>query len=414
MNLFKYRFSLDNLFYYSLFGVCATLPFNVIALNSIGIILMVAFWIMKGEWFKRLKLIQQNRILLSCIIFFLLHILFLVNTQNLNNGFFEIEKKLSLFILPLILFTFGSAEKEKIESAIIIFAASCLAMVTYSYFQILQYHFSGGTPFFTNEKNYDIREYFVQIAERHPTYISMYLLFSTICIWSFNKHRSLRRILVWTVTAIFLITTFLLSSRLIIIGSLILAAIYYFNTYKRLETKSLGYILIIISGGLIIGFAIMNVKSVRARLLDEFLDKYTFAPARGIHYNSLNSRISETICGCDIIINNPIWGVGTGDVQDKLNECYKLKGFSPVLYEKNYNPHNQFLHTFSGLGILGISILFSLIVYLVKSLGVVNNTAYSYVILIICMLFFTETFFGFQKGVVFFSLFIPLLSIKNH
>ena len=64
-------------------------------------------------------------------------------------------------------------------------------------------------------------------------------------------------------------------------------------------------------------------------------------------------------CSKKIINNNPLFGVGTGDVQDELQKCYTENNYYQLTYWENtkYNAHNQFLETTIGQGIIGLFLL---------------------------------------------------------
>jgi hypothetical protein len=394
--------------------VCITLPFNVISLNSICIIALTLFWLIEGGFKEKFLTTSKNKLLLSFLLFYFLHVAFMLITENTKNGLFELEKKLSLFILPLVILTKPALQEPMRKKVLASFSISCFVMVLCSIYQILYYHYSGGTPLLYKDQGYDFREYFVQIAERHPTYTSMYLVFSSLALYNLVQSKFFPKLLGYGVIAINGIIIFLLSSRLIIVGSLLFLCISLYLLYFKEQKRNLGkYFVICVSFLLLTSLVIWYVPSIKSRLVEEFFDAHTFEPARGIHYNSLNTRISETLCGCSIISDHPLFGVGTGDVQDALNQCYEKRGYSPVLYQESYNPHNQFIFSYAGLGLLGICALLLLLFHQFRALDFHGNIEFSYIVCIAFLLFFTETFFGFQKGVVFFSLFTSLLYVKK-
>ena len=64
---------------------------------------------------------------------------------------------------------------------------------------------------------------------------------------------------------------------------------------------------------------------------------------------------------CLIIKKNFIFGVGTGDTQDSLNNRYLLNGYTDSFKHK-LNAHNQYLETFIAIGLIGFSGLISLLI----------------------------------------------------
>ncbi len=74
---------------------------------------------------------------------------------------------------------------------------------------------------------------------------------------------------------------------------------------------------------------------------------------RNINGHSLTMRLYFWKAAFEIIKNNPLIGVGTGDVQDELNTTY-IKTNSPLSKEWYKRPHNQFLTITVALGSIGL------------------------------------------------------------
>ncbi len=83
--------------YFLLLLIVVTFPYTFKAqINSILIILLIANWLLQGNF------ISKNKFTYVFIFFYILHIVGLFFSDNRNEGLFELEKKLSLFIFPLI------------------------------------------------------------------------------------------------------------------------------------------------------------------------------------------------------------------------------------------------------------------------------------------------------------------------
>ena len=87
---------------------------------------------------------------------------------------------------------------------------------------------------------------------------------------------------------------------------------------------------------------------------------------RNVNGHSLTMRLYFWQAAFNIIKNNPVIGVGTGDVQDELNITY-AKTNSPLTKEWQKRPHNQFITITVAFGFVGLIIfLISLFYPLIK------------------------------------------------
>ena len=108
-----------------------------------------------------------------------------------------------------------------------------------------------------------------------------------------------------------------------------------------------------------------------------------------------------------IIKDNPILGVGTGDVQKEFDAEYERSN-SRLSKEFRLRAHNQFLTFWIAFGILGLAVLPCSLWICFKNRGH-NNTLVSTAFLIIVFLsFLTEDTLETQAGVSFFSVWISL------
>jgi|TARA_R110000737_G_scaffold353511_1_gene406515 hypothetical protein len=135
--------------------------------------------------------------------------------------------------------------------------------------------------------------------------------------------------------------------------------------------------------------------------------RYQIENANNPNGQSLLQRIEYWKTGTSIIKENPIIGVGTGDVQDAFNEQY-LRNKTILQPEYWFRAHNMFLTVQISFGILG-SILFLLFLlsFLRKNYDQRNILAVC-LFGVIIVSFFIEDTLETQTGVTLFSLFFGL------
>src|ERR1700756_1659519 len=86
------------------------LPFKFLV--NVFIALVLVAWLL-GNPFKKLFTKTHNlKIFLAIVVFYLLHVLALLYTTNIGEGFFSLEIKISMLIFPLVFYTEQFTEKQ--------------------------------------------------------------------------------------------------------------------------------------------------------------------------------------------------------------------------------------------------------------------------------------------------------------
>jgi O-antigen ligase len=121
------------------------------------------------------------------------------------------------------------------------------------------------------------------------------------------------------------------------------------------------------------------------------------------------SRLSIWKVSFNIIRENPIFGVGTGDIQDELNREYRLSGSTDLKTDNNLNAHNQFLEIILENGLIGLLLFISILFVMFSIAWSEQNILYLMFLFIVVFSFLFETMLNRLAGVSFFSLFSFLL-----
>jgi len=123
---------------------------------------------------------------------------------------------------------------------------------------------------------------------------------------------------------------------------------------------------------------------------------------------STSERILVWRASAQIIKNNPLVGVGTGDVKEELMCEYQNENISYAI-EKSLNAHNQYLQTGVAIGIIGLLfLLFTLFAPMFKAIELRDWIYFVFLFLIVINLLF-ESMLERQAGVVFYAFFNALL-----
>lgn len=404
----------DQVFYYGLILVALTLPFSLLA-NSISIIILVINWLIEGNFKKRLWPLKSNLIFLSFICFYLLHVLGMLYSDNFANGSFELQKKLSLLVFPLIIATSRSMKTEQITNILRSFLLATLAATIICLgYAIYRTDIVATFPTI-NWLYFSYRDLTMVLNIQH-TYLALYVCFSIFfLLHSFAENilnfSAIKKAGMLFLVLYFIFFLFLLASRAAIAAFIVvsfLGILYYFTRAKR---ALMGWT--ILAGlALFLGILIYQMPFMKERFLLTlgveqeivWINQYGDGISkpnedRKLIWNAANKIIKE----------NYLAGVGTGDVQDALQRKYKKIGFD-FGYESRLNAHNQYLETWIGIGIVGfLSFIICLLVPAIRSYQE-NNTLYLAFIGLMAISFITECMLCRQQGVVFYAMFNSLFA----
>ena len=399
----------SNLNFVFTFLIAVTLPIAVdTQFCSIATVLLFVNWLAGGRYLKKINQLSNSKTGILLLLFFLLHLVGLLYTSDMATGLFDIEKKLSLFVIPLVLFASPLTIPQR-DFVLISFVLFCvfLAFIGLTY----------GILHYEEVVKRGPEHLITHISGIHRVYFSVYLLFGYFTLLFFYKKYSLGKIPVLKLLTLVLagfIAFFILiiSSRAVMILLVITTAtvIFYFVVIKRKQYLKAGILATI--GVIILLFAYSQVGYFRKSINDmvQNLDKGKTHNAATV--TSVNLRIEKYKCAIQAIEENWLFGVGTGDVQNTLNRFYRLNNFYEGYYY-SFNAHNQYFETWIGLGLPGLLLLLAiLILSLLLSIKDLNYLMIYFIVLFsVCCL--SESLLTTQKGVVFFALFYPLLYSKR-
>ncbi|MCX6251906.1 MAG: O-antigen ligase family protein [Bacteroidetes bacterium] len=361
-------------------------------------------WLIEGEYSKTFPLIFKERtrfLMFSFSFLYLLYLAGLIHTNNFQYAREDLEIKVSILLFPLIFATSDFPLLSKKETGIIlrVFAAGCIAgsliLVGRAFYSSVFIHQAGAFYYTSLSWNF------------HPGYYSMYITFAMSNILYFLLIRQSVKGFP-KVTAHILILLFftlmivLLSSKaglliwLCVIG--FYAVILLFK-YKRWRT-----VVIFVAVALTAFVLFLLLFPTAADRVSQAKQDIAFKDSIDNSGRSTGDRILIWKSSEEIIKKHFLFGVGTGDVRDKLMEEYRRGNVIAVL--KHYlNAHNQYVQTFMALGIFGLLILITMIVTpAIFSLKRENYIYFAFLFIVgISMIF--ESMLERQEGVVFYAFF---------
>lgn len=393
--------------------IAVTMPFNIPNVNANGffIILLLVNSIPFFFLSKNKKERSFKWIVILFISVYAIHVFGLLYCDNLREGSFELQKKLSLLLFPLIFYFSPVLTGKELKIVLLSFVISCLITGLFC-LSVAIHHF-----FAWRDESFFFYHSLSAIAGMHSSYFSMYFCFSIgllLCIYlkEVTEFTSQNKILYYTSVLIFIFLLLLLGSRiqlLILIAGLISFFFIYF--YKKLGLLKT---IFVVAGAVavLVGF-IFLIPANRERFKEAV--NYRNQYAMDGRWSDEQVRYLIWSSARELIQTRPLTGAGTGDVQDELQKYYIDHECTSLTYlpDTRYNAHNQFLETAIGLGIPGVLLL--LASFLIPLLYGWRNKQSIYVIFIMLFMIscMTESMLERQNGVVFYAFFNSLLFFNS-
>ena len=389
----------EDIYLWFCIGIVYTMVFWT-AGNSILTIALSAFWLFVSK--KKLDLSTRRiRLMLVFVSLYIVCIIGMLYTSNIDEGLFRLQQKSALLVFPLIFSTTQlSTEKFKGVSFHFIIAVSLSCIVS-----LLSGVYKYWTTGIADALN---KEQLMVFPDMNPPVTGLFCLLAIIFLLSPRYRPPVLPVV--RLIAVALISGFimLLSVRLIVFCLLVLLLIYAF-----IYIKSILYRLVFLFG--LILFAVISIVSIPTlnRQWKELVDVSGESKialdqdsSLGRAWGGKSIRLALWTCSMDVIKRNWLFGVGTGDVQDSLQASYENRKFYFASRFNKYNAHNQSIEFWIGNGLPG---LFIFILCMVLPAVLFHNKPgvleYFLFLALAFTISMTETLLNVNKGIIWYSFF---------
>lgn len=368
--------------------------------NSYFLVLLTFFSILK---FIKVKKISVYHYYLIPLLFFAIRLASLSYSENLKNGLNAVERSLPLLVCPFIIavnlellnrkLLFRILNVSVIVGVIVIFVKQAYFFYDAEIESIWWLDWKYNYNFLSNQIN--IRANYLSVVIAINIFYLVSLKFS---VWR----------LFWVFVEIVVIL--LLSSRAVILFVFIAIFIYILRiAYLKFSYKGL-----LVSFVFFIAFSALVFEMVpvhKQRFIRSF-QELTTDNHNTVKVGGINSRIGTFYSSLELIMANPILGVGIGDVRAEIVDTHRRRNFIDGV-KHSLDSHNQFLQSFVGTGILGFLLTVLLVLApLFKAIGertfldIAISSLFAY-------MFFFESFIETQKGIVLFCI-VTLIVFSEH
>ncbi|RDY59829.1 O-antigen ligase family protein [Flagellimonas nanhaiensis] len=390
------------------------LPFGGKIVPPVIILLVLSVLVFSNKRNWMAKIAERKSFYLPLLVFFLLYIVGVLWSSNINSAFERIEHKMVFMVLPIIV-PLIKLDKGQILGMFKIFTYSCLLILTLSFidFAIVslthdEYIILGEIP--AGNRPGSVYEYMSQqflIVDVHRTYFSLYLIISLSYVLSyFSDYIKLRG---KSANWIGYLSLLLIMSGLIVIQSktgwiLALGVIFSFLLVK--SKHKLKSTIILTAALTLISIALKPFMEYRLAPLVEEIQNIASPGtdkeksfAINLRPGSAEIRYMVYKSSLQLIKKSPFLGYGTGDVKDVLRAQNEQNGFKSIAH-LNYGPHSQLLDVFLSFGTAGALVFLS--VFLLPVVDLLRNSNYfaATVLLMILLSSLIESVLSRQEGII--------------
>ncbi len=367
--------------------------------------------------------------ILAGIAIWLIHLIGLLHTDNLNDGWQDLWKKLPFLCLPIALWRGEPLPARSIRGLLWFFAVACALSVLFMLGIAL---FRGITQGLSlellssclSDNCEDIdswiraRRWFTYSAlasgiEQHPTYLSMILQAGFLAIlWLWEdariRFRPLPQWVMGILTGLIFLAIALLSSRMQQgIFVLVLFVTGGFLLKGRMNWKQ--FLIPLSTVVLLFVASQWSIPESRERISQ--ISEQEMTPKNEDEWTGMNVRTSIWRSGWNLLQDNWLLGVGTGDVRDEMTKQYLLDGF---LYghQREMDPHNQYIATALATGVGGLLLLLSWLG--MQGFQAIRTGKWPWLLwtAILALALLTESMLGRQTGIALATVIGPFLAYQ--
>ncbi len=355
------------------------------------------------QWKQALKGSREIQLLIG---FYVLHVVGLLYTQNMETGLFVLEKKIALLLMPLLVFPAYSgmsvSEKSKVLVTLgIITMGTSLAFIVIALLKQSLYNYTLAFH----------QDYFPSIP--YVYYAIYFAVFSLVLLNELSERSSRNIVILLLLVAYTLAILVLIASKTGLIAYVIGLTMFL---ALRVQSKKILF-------GSLTGVALC--LSLFLWLHPSTLGRFTELKNNLSMLSEDKVSTNEQFTGLNLRLffwkaaatqlwndNRMLLGVGTGDAQDYLDQAYANRNLDRYGY-LHFDPHNQWIETLLQLGLAGVALLATLFGKAALSALRQSNLNLLFFCWVILCFTFSESILESNKGIVFFALAFCVVAEKT-
>lgn len=325
---------------------------------------------------------------IALIVFYLMYVVGLTYTENMSFASLDLGMKVSFLLFPL-LFLILPVHLSWKKFALFFIAGAVVSIVINFALSAITYFDDGFVSnFFDSHLSHLM----------HRSYWATYLVMAYSFTWWLLLKNRLNWILGSVLLLLMSLFTFMSGSKMGILILAVVTAIWIIHIIIAKRAYLLGLVSLLLL--LILGWTVYTYSpQLKSRII---AGVEAFSGGKEIDPTSTESNTARILVwssAIDEIKEHFFFGVGTGDIKDKLNARNIENGYTGVA-ELNLNSHNQFLNTHLAIGIIGSTALLIAFISSFLYWRRLTNFAMMLTVLILFLSLLPEAFFETQAGIV--------------
>jgi len=337
----KIRNSIDNINSYLLMLTAFFLPLTVFGGNFFAVLIFL-LWIIKADFKSDFHRLKNNKLIIAVFLYLLVHVIALLWTADIESGLWTLKKQLKFLFIPIFMLF---AKREHVKYYILAFLTSMSLSEIWSYgifFQLL--------PLYGGATLSDPIPLMSHITYNPFLAIAIYLLsYYVLFDHSNSKLKKLTYSFFIVTMSINMFITGGRAGQIMYFAMLVVLVFQYFpkNIFKAFLISSI--IVAVTSSTFYINSEIFSDRvDVAVKELSDY---------KNHTHSSTGIRISAAINSWDIIKENPLIGVGTGDYRTEFIKFSDKNELGLTTFRNGvmtYNPHNMYILTLVQFGLIGL------------------------------------------------------------
>ena len=348
-------FDLDKTYQYLLISLAFLIPLTVSGANTI-IVIICFLWLFSGDYKAKYNQIMSSKLMIASIVFYCLHVIGMLWTEDIQWGLHILHKMWYFLLFFPILFNIVQRKYINYYLSAFLSAIALTEIASYLvWFEVIgefrKAYIDNPTPFMSH------------ISYNPFLAFAIYLVIHEIL---FNKE--LKRLMLglysfFSIAMVF--NMFITGGRAGQVVFFVMIIILILQYFKGQRIKALIAILLLLPGIFLTAYQTSPFFKQRVySAIDEIVNYDIESVAKHQSLNSsVGGRILFTLNSWEIIKENALLGVGTGDFPIEYKKIsVKHSPGSPYAN----NPHNMYVLILVQLGIVGLLSMLSIMYYQIK------------------------------------------------
>jgi O-antigen ligase len=341
--------NIDKTYQLLLIALAFLMPLTVSGANTI-VVIIVSLWLLSGDYKSKYNQIMSSRLMIASIVFYCLHIIGMIWTEDLERGLHILHKMWYFLLLFPILFNIVQRKYINYYLSAFLLAIALTEIASYLvWFEFVE-------PF----KNATVENptpFMSHISYNPILAFAIYIVLHEIF---FNKKLSNLAFSFYSFFAISMtINMFITGGRAGQVAFFVMLSILIFQIFDKQRIKSLLVILIMIPSIFITAYQSSDL--FKERIDKVITESYYYSDESS--KTSVGSRINFALNSLEVIKKNPIIGIGTGDFPVEYRKINQIN--TPQL-PNTTNPHNMYTLVLMQLGLVGLFSMLSIFYFQIK------------------------------------------------